>query len=187
MSPIYLEIINNDNNAAFLLSSSPFGMAVGSSGRLQPPSIRGGCSGAPLIAIAAIMAEDDDDDSTVIVAMVVTEKKMMKTGLEVFYSERRIKRAKRKTNIARFECHFGVSPVIASTVFEDLQLTRNPRARVHPNRVNVVYFLASLHFLKRYQTEGEQEGVWDRSPKTLRNWSWYYLRRIRALKTEKIV
>jgi len=45
----------------------------------------------------------------------------------------------------------------------------------------------SLHFLYRYPTELEREAIFDKSPKTIREWTWYYIEKIQALKAEKVV
>jgi DDE superfamily endonuclease len=46
--------------------------------------------------------------------------------------------------------------------------------------------LQALNFLYRYDVESEREPKFDRSPKTMREWVWYYVKKIAALKDDKI-
>lgn len=120
--------------------------------------------------------------------LILTPKEMLQAGLEAMhYSADRINRVKNQsTNIQRFKDHFGCHPHVAATIFEELQITRLDSARLGKNKVSAFYFLASLYFLKVYETEKRREPIFDLSPKTMRNWVWYYVRKIQALKEEKI-
>ena len=120
---------------------------------------------------------------------ILTPKEMLLVGLEaVNYSEGRINRVKKQsTNTQRFKDHFGCNEYVASVIFADLQVTPVDGARLGKNKINAFYFLASLYFLKVYETEKRREPIFDLSPKTMRGWVWYYVRKIQALKEAKIV
>lgn len=111
----------------------------------------------------------------------------MMIGLRVFYTDRRIFRSCRKTNIKRFRKKFGPIPVVAVKIWEDLQTTDNLDAYVPPNALNPNHFLMALNHLRKYPTESDKESDWDLSAKTTRKWVWYYVDKIRELKYEKIV
>ena len=68
-----------------------------------------------------------------------------------------------------------------------MQITPIDEARLDENKISIEYFLQSLHFLYVYDTEKRREPKFDRSPKILREWTWYYVGKIQALKHEKIV
>ena len=106
----------------------------------------------------------------------------------VHFTEARINRVKKwSTNIQRFKDHYGCNPSVAAQIFEDLQMTEVDEARLGKNKININYFLSTLYFLKVYETEKRREPVFDRSPKAMRGWVWYYVRKIQALKAVKIV
>jgi hypothetical protein len=65
------------------------------------------------------------------VTSIYTSSEIMKIGLrQVGYSTRRIRRAGAKKNIQRFSGHFGILPLIATIVWEDLQTTEVEAAKV---------------------------------------------------------
>lgn len=120
--------------------------------------------------------------------LVVTPGEMLKEGLAlVRYTQGRLARAGAPTNIQRFKDHYGCRPSVAAQVFEDLQVTDVAEARLDANKISLFYFLQSMHFLYTYDTEHRREPIFDRSPKTMREWVWYYVRKIQALKVIKIV
>ena len=121
------------------------------------------------------------------VKVIVSPNEFMRIGLQVFYKERRIKCAKKSTNVKRFCKHFGVTPIIAAHVWEDLQTTSVAEAMVPLEKLKPKYFLMALNHLCKYPMEDEQEGPWDLSPKQARQWVWYFVKKIQALKEERIV
>ena len=130
----------------------------------------------------------DDDGSLDPPKVIVTPKEMLEYGLkQVHYTEARMGRASRETNTGRFKSAFGCNQVVAAQIFEDLQVTANQEARLDENKISMFYFLQALNFLYRYDVEKEREPKFDRSPKTMREWVWYYVKKIAALKHEKIV
>lgn len=132
---------------------------------------------------------DNASDTSEPPLVILTAKEILVEGLKlVNFTEARIRRVKNKeTNITRFKSHYGCNPVVCAQIFEDLQTTRLDEARIAANKTNIHYFLAALHFLKVYETEERREPIFDRSPKTMREWVWYFVRKIQALKHEKIV
>jgi DDE superfamily endonuclease len=111
---------------------------------------------------------------------------MMMTGLQNFCSKRQIRRWQQEKRKRKFQRKFGVSPVVAVLIWEDLQTTSFPEAHVEGNRLNIRYFLMALHHLKKYPTDEDREDAWDVSMKTGREWTWYYCEKIQALKSQKI-
>jgi len=72
-------------------------------------------------------------------------------------------------------------------MFEDLQITEIEEARLDENKISIKYYLIAMHFVKVYDVEGRREPIFDLSPKTMREWVWYYVEKIQNLKHEKIV
>lgn len=119
-------------------------------------------------------------------------------GLMGFPPERQ-QRVKRSTNLADFQAFFGVHPLVVAKIWEDLQsttvaLTPTAPAQIQASppwlkngMVTIHNFLHAFHFLKRYPTETERKGTTGYCKVTLRLWCWYFVERIRALKTVKIV
>ena len=131
----------------------------------------------------------DTDDDFEAPSVLLTAKEIQLVGLRlVNYTFERIYRAKlAKTNQKRFKDHFGCSANVCAEMFADLQTTDTPGARLDVNKIDINCFLMALHFLRCYPTETQREAIFNLSPKTIRQWSWYYLEKIQALKTEKIV
>lgn len=119
-----------------------------------------------------------------------TATEVLKAGLDLIFSAAKIARVKgdphtSKTNIQRFKDHCGANPAIISLIWSELQTTSHSAARIKVLKFD--HFLESLNFLYRYHREAEREGQFDKSPKTLRKWNWYYLLKTQALKSTKIV
>ena len=120
--------------------------------------------------------------------VIYTEDEILEIGLLLLkYAPKRIRRAKRTTNKHRFKVHFGVPPDVAALVFSDLQTTTTFDALLPPSSRNVNHFLMALHHLKIYPTEIQREPQFDVSLSHGRDKVWYYIRKIQALKEEKIV
>jgi hypothetical protein len=83
---------------------------------------------------------DDDDNSGV--TSILTPSELLKIGLKlVGFQKRRIRRAQKETNIARFKSFFGSSPGVIAMIWEDLQKTRINKAQVPPQDRKIKYFL----------------------------------------------
>jgi hypothetical protein len=86
--------------------------------------------------------------------LIVTADEMLERGLELGgYDLRRQSNVLRKTNLRRFRSLYASNPVVYSQIFEDLQTSENPEARVEGKDVKLRYFLGSFHFLNCYPTE----------------------------------
>ena len=119
-----------------------------------------------------------------------TASEMMMIGLNLVYSSKRINRVHgdaetSKTNIQHFKDHFGANPSVAAMIWSNLQTTASEWARMRVLKLDA--YLELLNFLYRYHHECEREAEFDKSPKTIQKWTWYYLMKIQALKDEKIV
>ena len=119
-----------------------------------------------------------------------TPTEVLELGLKLVFTEGRINRVQgdpytSNTNWQRFKDHYGASHIVVAKIWEDLQTTNIPEARIKVLKFN--YFLEALNFNYRYKRECEREAQFDTSPKTLRKYCWYYLLKIGALKSEKIV
>ena len=123
------------------------------------------------------------------VTSILTPKEIMKIGLKLIvgFKRQRIRRARRKTNVERFKGFFGASPAVYAEVWEDLQKTDVVEARVPPQDRNAKHFLMAMHHLKRYPTELEREAMFDISRMWGRDWCWYFIEKVQALKAQKIV
>ena len=127
------------------------------------------------------------DDNGAVPISIKTPSEILKIGLKlVCFSEGRTHRAGIQSNIARFKKHCGCNPSVAARMFEDLQATDLPAARLGKNKVSCFCFSQSLNFLHVCETEERREPIFDRSPKTLRKWLWYYVKKLAALKQLKI-
>jgi hypothetical protein len=130
--------------------------------------------------------DDFDDDETIADAKIYTTDELLLLGLRlVGCTERRIGRAKTTTNIERFKSHFGSTPTVCLLIWEDLQTTENPKAFVPAKKRNINHLLMALHHLKCYPTEIEREAMFDISPQYAREWVWYFVEKIQALKAQK--
>ena len=133
--------------------------------------------------------DSDSEESIEPSQVVLTPGEILRIGLRlVNYTHSRINRVKKKkTNTTRFKSHFGCNQFVVAQVFEDLQTSDNDEARLDKEKISIKYLLVTLNFLYDYQTELKREPIFDLSPKTLREWVWYYVPKLQALKHEKIV
>lgn len=132
-------------------------------------------------------SEDSSESDVNPDVVVFTPSEVMQKGLRlVHYRKKRIQRACRATNVERFKHHFGTTPQLAAQIFEDLQRTDVQEAFLPPDDAKIDMFLMSLHALKKYPEEMEREGTFDISRRQGREWVFYYLEKIQALKAVKI-
>jgi len=126
---------------------------------------------------------------------IFTSDQVLVHGLQlVGFDETRQARVKKETNIEDFKAHYGVHPFVIATIWEELQTTTVQEARIYPTlswvingMVTMKNFLHMFHFLKRYQTESEQKGVTGYCQTTLQRWTWFFVKKLRALEAIKIV
>lgn len=91
-------------------------------------------------------------------------------------------------DLERFLGCFGTPPESASAIFDALQDPglANGNAYVEPSDLNFRYFMMTLNWLKSYKVEPEFAGLFHIHEDTVRKWTWFYTKRIQALKEEKI-
>ena len=134
------------------------------------------------------MSSDTEDSDISAVRSLLTSMEFLELGLSVWYSPARLKTLRSmKTKISWFKDYYGCRPSVVATIWEDLQTTTVDEARLDEDRLNPKHFLMALHTLKRYPTDNEREGPWDINRDEGRGSVWYYLRKLQALKKEKIV
>ncbi len=64
----------------------------------------------------------DSDSSLGEDEVVFTVQELLRTGLSILhYTKKKIRRAKRATNLDRFKGHYGVLPVVVCELIQDLQ------------------------------------------------------------------
>jgi hypothetical protein len=128
-----------------------------------------------------VASDDDDEHDNGLLVYTADE-----TDLHVGFKRRRLRRAKRKTNIDRFRGHFGSNPNIIAEILEDLQTTEVEEAYVPSEELNINHFLMAMHHLKRYPTEIEREAIFNISHMWGRNSCWFHIEKVQALKAQKI-
>lgn len=110
-------------------------------------------------------------------------------GLQVAgYKPRQIKRVSRETNIDRFKDSFGVAPIIYAQIWTDIQTTKMAEARINTeHRSCTIYtFLEAIRFLKKYDREKDREAQTGHCDRFCRQWGWYFLEKVAALKRIKV-
>jgi len=118
----------------------------------------------------------------------IAATQMLRMGLRFVGQDDHVQaRRSEGTRKEDFHSFYGTSPVVASAVFSDLQTTTVAAAHVEPEQLDLHSFMMALHFLKIYPTDNCKSTTFKGNPKTCRDWCWWYCRKIRALKSEKIV
>jgi hypothetical protein len=118
---------------------------------------------------------------------VLTADEILRKGLVlVGYDCRHQDKVSRVTNLGHFRAQYGSNPVVYAQIWEDLQCTATPEARIDNEMADADAYLMCIHFLKCYPTEVEQGGIFTGCEKTMRKWTWYYARKIQALKQQKV-
>jgi len=98
-------------------------------------------------------------------------------------------RMKRDSLIEFFKDSYGVAPIVYATIWEDIQTTTVPYARIDTTQrsCTIETFLQAINFLKKYDTElGRSIGT-GRSVRFCRDWGWYFLEKIALMRQVKIV
>ena len=96
-------------------------------------------------------------------------------------------RRKLHTNVADFAALYGPTPKVVAALWRLLQTTNNPEARIDPRLCKTDDFFVALHWLRNYPTERRRKIELKIGRSTARKWSWYYAKKIAALKNEIIV
>jgi hypothetical protein len=118
---------------------------------------------------------------------VLTVDDMLRIGLDLagFHISRQ-EQVQRGTNIRRFQSHYGSSPLVCTTIWEDLLTTDIPEARIDPMPGAIDKFFLSLYFLKVYASEEKLAGCSKMCEKGARKWVWFFLAKVQALKANKV-
>ena len=118
---------------------------------------------------------------------VVTADEMLELGLAIGgFSTLQVQRASRKTNVDRFVGKYGSKPLVLCKIWEDLQTTTNVLARIDPSKDDLSNFLSSMWWIKQYPTEEDRTSFNGRSRTTLRKWGWYFMKKLQAMKAQKV-
>ena len=92
-------------------------------------------------------------------------------------------------NLRRFKSFYGSHPVVYAQIFEDLQTTDIPEARIITTKPGVTLdnFLLAIHFLKVYPTRERSAGMFHMGEQTAAKWGWYFSKKVQALKKHKVI
>jgi len=134
------------------------------------------------------MSDSDSSSSWDTDMVCYTADEILRIGLDLAgVKERTKQRAKFETQMQMFVDRYGSNHVVCAQIWEDLQLTTIDKAHLPvENRDKINYFLMAMHFLKRYDVESERSLIYGVSRDTARTWSWYFVEKIQALKSDKI-
>jgi len=127
---------------------------------------------------------EEEDLTDVFVTHIVTSDEMLATGINLFYMEDRISRATTQTNVERFFHKFGLAPVTACLVYEDIQRIQ---ARKDLTDLDLTFFLISLYYLCTYPKYHELESNFDYSQGYIASIIWAWIKTIADLRHKKIV
>jgi len=133
------------------------------------------------------MASGSDDSDDLGDLYVVDSEEMLMEGLKLAkVKERSIRRCLHSTNVNKFLKRYGSMPLVLSEMWEDLQTTEIEEARVPKGKLHLKYFLMAHHFLRHYPVESERALWCGWHEDTCRDWTWYFVEKIGALKGQKI-
>jgi hypothetical protein len=120
--------------------------------------------------------------------VIYTENEVRVKGLRILgWSEQQIDRIQNITADDRLRADFGANPHIIAQLWEDLQTTPIDAARIDPEEHPIDELFRALFFLRCYPTEKQAENKWHISENTLRRATWYFVKKIGALKPERVV
>jgi hypothetical protein len=118
---------------------------------------------------------------------VVTPDEMLRHGLmAVGFTEDRIKKVARATNLKRFRAHYGSNPIVYAYMWADLLRATNQNARIDAADADLHAFLMCIHFLKCYPSEALLSATFHMCEKTARKWRCFFAKKMQALKTDKV-
>jgi hypothetical protein len=121
--------------------------------------------------------------------VILTGDEILARGLELagFDRDRRQIRVNREQNVSRFKSHYGSEPIVYAQIWEDLQTTTNLEACIDMKKADIDSFLLAIFFLKCYEVESLLAGRFKICEKTARAKIWYFVKKIQALKHEKVI
>ena len=141
-------------------------------------------------AFSNTMDDSSSDDSSDYDPYFVcyTADDMLRRGMKLAGLEDRAFAKRKQASLEQaFVDRYGCFSVVAAQIWEDMQRTSINEAFLPINeRDKVDYFFMSLHFLKRYPVESERALWYKCHQDTCRDWSWKFIKKIHALKHEKI-
>jgi hypothetical protein len=115
----------------------------------------------------------------------VNEGLMLRLGLnQLGYSDFQRDRVCNETNRNRFVAAFGVSPLVCSMVFRDIQLHIADDATI--DNPKPLMLLMSFYWLYRYPVETMTAAHFKFDEDTVRKWVWKYCKAIQALLPHKV-
>ena len=120
---------------------------------------------------------------------IVTGDQIFEKGLRLCgFTSRQFEKSSREASLQRFRHLYGSNPIVYAQIWEDLQNTGIPVARINNvTAIDLVYFFMALHFLKCYITEAHLAATFQLCERTAaRKWCWAYAVKIQALKHEKV-
>jgi len=118
---------------------------------------------------------------------MITPDEILIEGLCLLgFDARRQRTVERSTNVRRFGSHFGSTPLVCASIWEELKTSEDPAVLIDTSKVSLSKFLEGLYYLKRYPTEEEMAGNFGSCEKTARKWAWFLARRLQALKKTKV-
>ena len=99
-----------------------------------------------------------------------------------------IGKVKQSTSLSRFRSFYGSNPIVYAEIWQDLQTSLIPEARITTDAVflNLNYFLLAICFLKCYYTEAQLAGMFNICEKTARKCCWFFAKKIQALRAAKV-
>ena len=118
---------------------------------------------------------------------IFTEDEVLRIGLlYAGFNAHRQHRVERATCERHFKSQYSSSPLVCAKIWEDLITSPDIwENQTHPKAASFEKFLMALNFLKTYQTEEKMAGMWKTCETSARNWAWYFVKKIQALKSKK--
>ena len=98
----------------------------------------------------------------------------------------RCTRAKEETQIERFVSHFGSTPAVIAALWQELRTSGIKKARIGDN-IALQYLFMACYWLKSYDNWEVTASKFDVCDRTARDWTWWMIKKIAALKEAKIV
>jgi DDE superfamily endonuclease len=137
-------------------------------------------------------SEGSDADDDLDGVFILTGDEIMRHGLLLLgYKAEQLDRQskhRREKHTAMFKGDYGASPQVVARIFEDLQTTNIPSAKIHAANMNdASHLLYTLAFMKSYPTEQQRANKWHLCDRLLRDNGWDMMKRLQALKATKIV
>lgn len=120
--------------------------------------------------------------------VILTPEQVLERGLKKLHvTEHQMAPRLPKTNEEDFAACYGPSPLVVSELWRMLQTSTEPAIVLDPKKHFFNDFLIALHWMKLYPTERSRKVTLSVCRVTGRKWSWFYARRIAALKDDSIV